>query len=302
MVHTTNGEEKNENGGANVSKVPFDSGTLCDKCHGVDIESLTADGGYIHSTLDKIKEQAKFCRLCQLIFSERDREFETLDIYEIKLEIGVRQIKNSHSDHVYSHISFWKVLWVSTRDIRPHEFPEGKLGRLVKEGYIKFEPPDPSCKYETVRGRPVLCYTDEDDLVREKVVPWLRDIGAKTASAESLGRAKRWLEACLEATAHRELAHVQMDQPYRFETESPTRLLFIADCEDTQNSSVRLIETHGASHSYATLSYCWGATNSEWLCTKHNVDQYLLDIDREILPATLRDSIVIAASLGIPYI
>lgn len=93
-----------------------------------------------------------------------------------------------------------------------------------------------------------------------------------------------------------------MDQPYRLETESPTRLLFIADCEDAQNSSVRLIETHGASHSYATLSYCWGATNSEWLCTKQNVDQYLLGINREIIPATLRDSIVITASLGIPYI
>ncbi|KAF2624999.1 HET-domain-containing protein, partial [Macroventuria anomochaeta] len=66
--------------------------------------------------------------------------------------------------------------------------------------------------------------------------------------------------------------------------------------------SIRLIETHGASHSYATLSYCWGIINSQWLCNKQTVDQYLLGIDREILPATLRDSIVIAASLGIRYI
>lgn len=243
VVHTTNGEENNEHSGVNVSKAPFDSGTLCDKCHGVNIESLTANGGYVHSTLDKIKAQAKFCHLCQLIFSERDRDFDMLDRYEIKLEIGVRQVNYSHSDHLYSHVPFWKVLWVSTRDIRPHEFPEGKLGRLMKEGHIKFEPPDPSCKYETVRRQPVLCYTDEDDLARKKSVPWLRDIGANTASAASLGRAKWWLEECLEATVHRELGPVQMDQPYRFETESPTRLLFIADCEDTQNSSVRLIET-----------------------------------------------------------
>lgn len=303
VIHTTNGEEKNENRGVNVSKVPSHSGTLCDTCRGVNIESLTADGGYVHSTLDKIKEQAKSCHLCQLIFQEQDtRKTKTLDRYEIQLKIHLRQVNYSHSDHPNIHIPFWKALHISTRDIRPHEFPEGKPGRMIKEGYHEFQPPDPSCKYITVRRQPILCYTDEDDLAREKGVPWLRDIGENTASTESLGRAKRWLEECLEATVHRELGSVQMDQPHRFETERPTRLLFIANCEDARNSSVRLIETHGASHSYATLSYCWGAIDSEWLCTKQNVDQYLIGIDREILPATLRDSIVIAASLGVPYI
>jgi hypothetical protein len=302
VIHTTNGEEKNEEHGANVSKVPFDSGTLCDKCHGVNIESLTADGGYVHSTLDKIIEQAKFCHLCQLIFREHIDETRTLDRYEINLKIDVRQANYTHSDHLNSHIPFQMVLWISTRDIRPHEFPEGQRGRMIKGGRRGFVPPDPSCKYITVHGRPALCYTDENDLAREKGVPWLRDIGENTASTESLGRAKRWLEECLEATARQELGSVQMDQPHRFETESPARLIFIADCDDAQNSSVRLIETRGAAHSYATLSYCWGAINSEWLCTKQTVDQYLLGIDRKILPATLRDSIVITASLGIHYI
>jgi len=300
-IHTITGEEKEENRGANVSKVPFDSDTLCDKCHGVNIESLTAEGGYVHSTLDKIKEQAKFCHLCQLIVYGQGGS-KTLDRYEIKLKIDVRQANYADSDHLNSHTSFRRVLWIITRDIRPHELPEGRRCRKIEEGRLKLVPPDLSREPRIVRRRPILCYTDENDLAREKGVPWLRDIGENTASTESLRRAKRWLEECLEATAHRELSPVQMDQPHIFKTEGPTRLIFITDCEDAQNSSIRLIETHGASHSYATLSYCWGALNSEWLCTKHTVDQYLLGIDREILPATLRDSIAIAANLGVSYI
>lgn len=152
-----NGEEKNEKRGADISKVPFD---LCDKCHGVNIESLTADGVYVHSTLDNIKEQAKFCHLCRLTFYQQDiKKTKTLDRYEIKLEIDVRQVNTSHSDHLDNHLQFEKVLWISNRHIRPHEFPEGQLRRMTKEGHREFKPPGPSRKYIIVRGRPHLCYT-----------------------------------------------------------------------------------------------------------------------------------------------
>jgi hypothetical protein len=159
----------------------------------------------------------------------------------------------------------------------------------------------------------------------------LRSIGRNTSSVHSLHIARRWLEECLKTEGQQVLKSAYSDEsrwkrksmrvppvevdhawgmPERapiyqaedFTHEGPTRLLCIVDPGEIQKSRVHLIETHDTVYAYATLSYCWGRSGDEWLCTAHNLDRYLCDVDRKTLPATVSDCIVIAANLGIRYI
>jgi hypothetical protein len=319
------GHRSHEQHGTNVSEMVFDSATLCERCRGVNINSMLADDGYVHLTLDIIKAQASTCRLCKVLFDTHSHNFHyrtDLDRFRLVLSLTSKTMSNtvkiSKSGHFIDDHS-WEHLTevVSTRlvDTRPHEFLEPPGWGPRKEDYFV----------------KILCYTDEDDPAREEGVPWLRSIGHNTASVKSLNIAKGWFEECLKTESpigtkseyseeeylrrkKIDVPPVEVDhawgmperaqtiQPEKFAVEGPTRLLFIVDPTDMENSRIHLIETHGVPYSYATLSYCWGRAGDEWLCTKHRVDQYLYDIDRETLPATIRDCLVIAATLSIQYI
>jgi hypothetical protein len=314
-----------EQHGTNVSELVFDSATLCKRCSGVNINSISAEDGYVHLTLDVIKAQASTCRLCKVLFDTQSYHFRRrtdLDRFRLVLsltsETMSETMKSSKSGHFIENNS-WKHLAkvVSNRivDTRPHEFLEAPGWMPHTEDYLV----------------KILCYTDEDDPAREEGVPWLRSIGHNTASVKSLNIAKGWFEECLKTESPTgtkseyskkrrsrrtridvppvEVDHAwgmpectQASRPEKFAAEGPTRLLFIVDPADMENSRIRLIETHGISYSYATLSYCWGRAEDEWLCTKHKLDQYLDDIDRKTLPATIRDCLVIAATLSMQYI
>lgn len=97
-----------------------------------------------------------------------------------------------------------------------------------------------------------------------------------------------------------QFAHTE--PPQKFATGGPARLLVITDPDDVDDSNVHLIQTNGGHYDYATLSYCWGKADPVWQCTRSNVDQYLSRIDCKRLPATICNSIVIAAKLGIRYL
>jgi hypothetical protein len=318
------GHRSHEQHGTNVSEMVFDSATLCQRCSGVNINSISAEDGYVHLTLDVIKAQASTCRLCKVLFDTQSYQFRRrtdLDRFRLVLsltsETMSETMKSSKSGHFIDDNS-WKHLAkvVSTRivDTRPHEFEASGWVPHKKDYFVK-----------------ILCYTDEDDPTREEGVPWLRSISHNTASVKSLNIAKGWFEECLKTESPTgtkseyskkrrsrptridvppvEVDHAwgmpectQASRPEKFAAEGPTRLLFIVDPTDMENSRIRLIETHGISYSYATLSYCWGRAEHEWLCTKHKLDQYLNDIDRKTLPATIRDCLVIAATLSIQYI
>jgi hypothetical protein len=318
------GHRSHEQHGTNVSEMVFDSATLCERCRGVNINSISADGGYVHLTLDAIEAQASTCRLCQVLYDEtvyRLLGHTALDRFRLVLsltrEIMRETVNISKSGHFINDHS-WKDLTrvVSTRiiDTTPHESLEASEWVPRKEDYFV----------------KILCYTDQDDPARGKGVPWLRSIGHNTASVKSLNIAKGWFEECLKTESpigtkykHGEeenlrriydLPPVEVDhawgmpecaqtsQPEQFAVKGPTRLLFIVDPTDMENSRIHLIETHNVQYSYATLSYCWGRAGDEWLCTEHRLDQYLDDIDRKTLPATIRDCLVIAATLSIQYI
>jgi hypothetical protein len=336
----------------NVSEKSSRLDALCDRCHGINILSLSADGGYVHSTLDVLAKKALTCRLCRVLFRKQGTiSGRTLDRYQIVLSLLKHLLDETYSDHPvdgYSDNDLKTVLWMATVDTRPHEFPEGKRGQIYAMGRHEWPPRDPNITYNAVvRGRPILCYAYENDPLRKNGMPWLRDIGTNTASARSLKTAKGWLEKCLKAENHNvsgsayshgvravntrpgkqvpwfhhnaRMPHpsqkdlpqpaqkdlpqlAKEDLPQKFSTEGPTRLLFITDIKNIEHSNVHLVETHGALFPYATLSYCWGKLGTEWLCTKHNLNQYFHCIDRESLPATIRDCIVIAANLCISYI
>jgi hypothetical protein len=318
------GHRSHEQHGTNVSEMVFDSATLCERCSGVNISSMSAGDGYVHLTLDVIKAQASTCRLCKVLYDETAYQFRNhtaLDRFRLVLSLTrdtMRETVNiSKSGHTIIDHS-WKSLSrvVSTRivDTTPHEsFEATGRGPSEEDYFVK-----------------ILCYTDEDDPAREVGVPWLRSIGHNTASVKSFNIAKGWFEECLKSESPTgtnseyseegylrrkygvpsvEVDHAwgmpecaQTTQLEKFAVEHPTRLLFIVNPTDMENSRIHLIETHGITYSYATLSYCWGRAGDEWLCTKHRVDQYLYDIDRKTLPATIRDCLVIAANLGIRYI
>jgi hypothetical protein len=322
--HIAAGHRSHEQHGTNVSEMVFDSATLCERCSGVNIGSISAGDGYVHLTLDVIKAQASTCRLCKVLYDETAYPFRShtaLDRFRLVLSLTrdtMRETVNiSKSGHFINDHS-WNGLTrvVSTRivDTTPHESFEA-TGRGPSEEDYFFK---------------ILCYTDEDDPAREGGVPWLRSIGHNTASVKSFNIAKGWFEECLKTESPTgtkseyseegylrrkygvpsvEVDHAwgmpecaQTTQPEKFAVEGPTRLLFIVNPTDMENSRIHLIETHGIAYSYATLSYCWGRAGDEWLCTEHRLDQYLDDIDRKTLPATIRDCLVIAATLSIQYI
>jgi hypothetical protein len=299
---------REQGGGTNIRELAFDLDTLCEKCSGVNIESMTAAGGYLHLTLDVIKSQANTCRLCKVLFDKQHRYFRehtALDRYQIVLLLMTLP--------VHDHYLQWLHKAVTTRivDTKPHEFLEPQRVKCHRKNFAS----------------DILCYTDEEDPAREAGVPWLRSIGHNTASAASLNVAKGWFEQCVKAEtplgfSKREhpaggkkmKAPVEVDHAWgmpecvskseaeKFAVEGPTRLLFIVDPTNIENSGIRLVETHGTPHLYATLSYCWGKTGDEWQCKEHRLDQYLCHIDRETLPATIRDCLVIAATLSISYV
>jgi hypothetical protein len=317
------GHRSHEQHGTNMSEMVFDSSTLCERCSGVNINSISAEHGYVHLTLDVIKAQASTCRLCKVLFDTQSHfQYRTdLDRFRLVLSLTsetmsetMKSSKSGHfiNDHSWKHLA--KVLSTRIVDTRPHEFEASGWVPCTEENFVK-----------------ILCYTDEDDPARQEGVPWLRSIGHNTASVKSLNTAKGWFEECLktespigtkseyseEVYSRRtcidappvEVDHAwgmpectQTSQPEKFAVEGPTRLLFIVNPTDMENSRIHLIETHGIAYSYATLSYCWGRAGDEWLCTKHKLGQYLYDIDRKTLPATIRDCLVIAATLSIQYI
>lgn len=65
---------------------------------------------------------------------------------------------------------------------------------------------------------------------------------------------------------------------------------------------VRLIETLGLMNgAYCALSYCWGKSQGT-TTTKENLERQKVDIPIDSLPATIRDAIIAARSLGFQYL
>jgi hypothetical protein len=75
----------------------------------------------------------------------------------------------------------------------------------------------------------------------------------------------------------------------------PTRIL------DITNERPRLFLSNGQVGTYAALSYCWG-TKGNLTTTKDTLDPFTTEIPAVKIPATLKDAIQIAKSLGYQYL
>ncbi|KAH8886378.1 HET-domain-containing protein, partial [Thozetella sp. PMI_491] len=81
----------------------------------------------------------------------------------------------------------------------------------------------------------------------------------------------------------------------------PTRVIDVGDKMD--QTTVRLVETHGTRNNYAALSHCWGPPNKQPLRTvKATFQQHLLGISLSQLPKTFRDAVAIARLVKLRYL
>ncbi|KAJ9606814.1 hypothetical protein H2200_008824 [Cladophialophora chaetospira] len=179
---------------------------------------------------------------------------------------------------------------------------------------------------KSVKGRPLLCFTDEDDPATDFGVSWVRKLPKNTSSVDSLERARIWIQQC-KATPRRKSGYQVVlpgsieDQPppstdhawtiedisrgkvdpEPFPQERPERLLRLTT--DKGDITACLIETAGNDYEYTILSYSWGgSTNRPWLTTTENMKEHLQSVEVRQLPPTLRDAISITVALGFSYV
>ena len=118
-----------------------------------------------------------------------------------------------------------------------------------------------------------------------------QEVHSLPSSEGCLQVARQWLKDCL-SNHKRCSVHPPSQQ-------LPTRVIDVGPNLDTDK--VRLVETQGASGSWAALSYCWGGT-SEFILTTTNLENKLRCMPLGDFPATLRDAVVVTRSLGIKYL
>lgn len=258
--------------------------------------------------MDVLKESATTCERCNALISSfnRKRYNWTLKRFTLKLSFSPSENKGNFSDHR-------KLEWVP-KCIEVGVFTKA----LFIRKYQELESDHPSGKEMCVHGRGMLCFTEEGDPAMYLEMPWLRKIGTHTGSHSSLKVAKGWLDQCV-ATEPSELAHGDLgrnatkspmsssnkdSETSPFPTERPTRLLDFHRYHgsDARRSPIKLINTHGGIYPYAALSYCWGRIAGSWLTKTNTIEQYLREIERSNLPATIYDAVDVAAALGIGYL
>ena len=105
----------------------------------------------------------------------------------------------------------------------------------------------------------------------------------------------RLLKECIEYCCSDRSKHEQCSKTSGNQS-MPTR---VVDC--TTPSRPRLLGTKGARGCYAALSYVWGEDQPHKTTTR-NIDQYMLTIDNDLLPQTIRDAIWTTHELGIEYL
>lgn len=309
-----------------AEKVSKPNDGLCKRCCMINIESLSEEEGYTHSKLDELEESARSCMLCRTLFDScGDKVFEwTLDRYKMTLSLDIStRGKKARPDHFDISQWSWKCIWIGVFDMRPWQFPEGKKGRMLKISGTEWESVKPQLDEEvSVRTISMLCYTEEGDSAMDAGLPWLRKNIEYTGSSGSLNIARGWLKQCLadeqsgtntgHETDNQDTESFNNENNYSLESlaklpaERPTRLLEILPSSNPDRSHghlVKLIETNDRDYTYAALSYCWGKIEgTTWLTKNDTLQQRMQDIDLEILPATIRDCLQIAPSLGVHHV
>lgn len=241
---------------------------LCELCLGINIESLTAPGGYKHaSSPDALERSAKTCDLCSPMYQ------------------WVRW-RTDRQDQLYCSLKLLGRGLVSCLRIRygdeTLDFPVYSYdGKPINPLYSGLRSNDPS----------------EDPAVPRGVCVW-KGL-TTTASSDSFETARSWINMC---STHVDCSRSRLSFQASYGSNvGPARLLdvlaFGSSCEDA-----RLIKAE-KSFRYVALSYCWGHNpDLEHTTRKGSIARHTSRIEYHRLPRTLQDAIKITRELGFRYI
>ena len=119
------------------------------------------------------------------------------------------------------------------------------------------------------------------------------------SSSEAYKVAKSWIDDCVSN-------HLCWSSRVMITQDGhPARLI---DLEaslpfNEEHRDVRIVPYRSTSHSYATLSYCWGATMPPGsVTTQNNIAKRLKRLEVSSLPRTLQDAFTVTRQLGIRYL
>lgn len=325
---------------------------FCGNCLGMTAENMAQPGGYKHSMLSEFFKSMEWCSLCDLMESQLRLSASmdcTPDRYQIVVSFqGIGDDDEARPDATHprrprsptghgNNRDFFEnnfsPLWLQVMDLSPWEPPEDYKQMSY---YAMSETPEDFLKPAgskpiSIRGRPMICFTEEFDPATSFGVEYVRQIGRNTSSTRSFQIAGGWLASCLSAESQpklhswvpHDIAHNRR-QPYHgheagdaqaialendavsLPAQDPLRLVEIRPVMKGSAPTIRVIHTDGHRYQYAALSYCWGKAqpgdSRPWQTRHATLKSHLEGINRQHLPQTLQDAIFICESLNISYL
>jgi hypothetical protein len=118
-------------------------------------------------------------------------------------------------------------------------------------------------------------------------IPILASVSPNPTVSNYARQAARWLQSCIEH-------HSQRCPPVQ--QELPTRVIDVG----SSAHSIRLYETEERGQ-YAALSYCWGSSQT-FTTTIATLEERIRGFLPGSLPASIRDAVLLARDMSIPYI
>ncbi|PQE09100.1 heterokaryon incompatibility protein [Rutstroemia sp. NJR-2017a BVV2] len=118
-------------------------------------------------------------------------------------------------------------------------------------------------------------------------LPEKPDTATQADSQQCLRYARTWLNVC-------QMDHIDCSLPGHI-VQLPTRVL------DITRTEPRLFVSDRQTGSYAALSYCWG-TEGNLITRRDDLESFRAQIPSVNIPATIKDAIQVAKSLGFQYL
>ena len=252
---------------------------LCSLCQGIDIETLSREGGYrYYGSVAQFYQSSEKCTLCNAFYGE------------LVNWMGGRRRWNGIQDDEHCMI------------LRLHPVHKSSI---LFEAFLVEDPEDPttiSTSAECVTDAFMRLYTDVDDpAIEYGIMPW-RDVKC-TSSPDSLATARGWVKECVEThNGVDDFGSTNGPPDYeRRSTDRPTRLVELL--EPSEFRKIRLVDTNKEQvETYVALSHCWGAGPWPWRTVKSNLTERFEAVSENDLPDTLKDACFATRQLHARYI
>ncbi|KAH8592380.1 heterokaryon incompatibility protein-domain-containing protein [Bisporella sp. PMI_857] len=286
---------------------------LCDACRQIFIQKKASSSPFAHygNVHDLVKASEHGCSLCSLVWSRLEpHEQDLLTVAQANSSVlePPRITYHLSSSHRESGWDFDEHNGVKCT----FDFGMPETGPIRKE--ILFLCLQGDIEQTTYHFNSLSKYSKQQDTCDSNSISIVDVISAaisrnphstvidpkafrqntNTGSKESLERAARWVNRCIEA--HSGCKH----QSILTERRLPTRLVWVSPSE---NGPLRLCETSQLppDTNYMTLSHCWG--KKEFLTlTSENIDKFRAGIQFTDLAKTFQDAVTITRFMRIEYI